>query len=357
MGPTQTGTQHRNARPSTHSLCTPKLHSPLIHSPVGGRRHLLAKKEKMTRSLTRATLGMSIPTRKPKNARAKRALTAREPKLVEAERAALWLRGTSTSEAITAILKDLHDLKKPDSTNFSRRNDKRPFEDETSVEFLCQKNECSVFGFGSHSKKRPHNLILGRTYNYKIYDMYELALTDIKTSSQFKAAKQPTLGNRPIIVFQGDAFEHDTKFQELKGLFLDIFGHEAMQKINLGGIEHAIVLTAQAAQGEKEGKVAFRHYSVTYKKSGGRVPRVELEEVGPHFDMELRRTRPASAELQKEACKVPRQIQKSGKLKKNLEKNALGDTLGRVHMEKQDFDDFQVLYVDPVVVCALRHSE
>lgn len=284
---------------------------------------------------------MSIAARKPKNARAKRALQAREPKLVEAERAALWMRGTSTSEVITAILKDLHDLKKPASTNFNRRNDKRPFEDETSVEFLCQKNECSVFGFGSHSKKRPNNLILGRLYNYKIYDMYEFGLTDIKTTGQFKASRMPTLGNRPMLIFQGDAFENDSKLIELKSLFLDMFGHEAMQKVNLGGIEHAIVLTAQGAQGDKEPKVAFRHYHVAFKKSGGRVPRVELEEVGPHFDMEVRRSRPASAELQKEACKVPRQVQKSGKMKKNFEKNAFGDTLGRVHMQKQDLDDFQ----------------
>ncbi len=37
-----------------------------------------------------------------------------------------------------------HDLKKPNSTYFPRRNDKRPFEDETSLEFLCEKNEGAV---------------------------------------------------------------------------------------------------------------------------------------------------------------------------------------------------------------------
>lgn len=284
---------------------------------------------------------MSIAARKPKNARAKRAMLAREPKMMESERAALWMRGTTTSEVITEILQDLHALKKPESTNCKRRNEKRPFEDETSVEFLCQKNECSLFGFGSHSKKRPNNLVLGRLFNYKIYDMYELALSDIKPASKFKASKLPTLGNRPLIIFQGDAFDNDPKLGEIKNLFLDMFGHSAMPKVNLAGIEHAIVLTAQAAQGDKEGKIAFRHYHVAFKKSGGRVPRVEMEEVGPHFDMELRRSRPASAELQKEACKTPRQVQKSGKMKKNMEKNAMGDTLGRVHMEKQDLNDFQ----------------
>lgn len=31
-----------------------------------------------------------------------------------------------------------------------------------------------------------------------------------------------------------------------------------------------------------------------------------------------------------------------GKLKKNMERNNMGDTTGRVHMQHQDMDDFQV---------------
>ncbi len=45
--------------------------------------------------------------RKPRNARAKRVMLAREPKVQEDERAALFMRGTHTSEEITEILKDL----------------------------------------------------------------------------------------------------------------------------------------------------------------------------------------------------------------------------------------------------------
>jgi len=59
-------------------------------------------------------------------------------------------------------------MKKPDSRYLPRRIEKHPFEDDTSIEFLCEKNESSFFGFGSHSKKRPNNLILGRTFNYKV---------------------------------------------------------------------------------------------------------------------------------------------------------------------------------------------
>ena len=45
--------------------------------------------------------------RKPRNARAKRVMLAREPKIHENERGALFMRGTHTTEVITEILKDL----------------------------------------------------------------------------------------------------------------------------------------------------------------------------------------------------------------------------------------------------------
>lgn len=273
--------------------------------------------------------------RKPKNARAKRALKERESKVVEGDRGFLCMRGTSTNETITEVLKDLHNLKKPNSTYFSRRNDKRPFEDETSVEFLCQKNEASIFGFASHSKKRPNNLILGRIFDYKMYDMHELALSNIKTTSQFPATKTGVeLMNRPVMLFQGDAFESDAQLSELKGLFLDMYQHQSLGKINLAGLEHAVVLTAKGS------KVAFRHYSISLKKSGERVPKIQLEEIGPSFDMEVRRQQLPSAQLQREAMKQAKD--NKGKLKKNLERNNMGDTTGRVHMQHQDMDDFQV---------------
>lgn len=45
---------------------------------------------------------------------------------------------------------------------FSKKNDINPMEDETSAEFLMSKNDCALFLFGSHNKKRPNNLVLVR---------------------------------------------------------------------------------------------------------------------------------------------------------------------------------------------------
>ncbi len=42
-----------------------------------------------------------------------------------------------------------------------------------------------------------------------------------------------------------------------------------------------------------------RHYFVHLKKSGNRVPKVELEEMGPRFDFAMRRVRFADKQLRK----------------------------------------------------------
>lgn len=44
---------------------------------------------------------------KPKNARAKRALAAREPQLVENEKTAIFVRGEKVSESVRDAMKDL----------------------------------------------------------------------------------------------------------------------------------------------------------------------------------------------------------------------------------------------------------
>ncbi|CAN7944070.1 unnamed protein product, partial [Ixodes pacificus] len=75
------------------------------------------------------------------------------------------------------------------------------------------------------------------------------------------------------------------------------------------------------------------------KKSGTKLPRVELEEMGPHLDFSMRRTKIASDDLFKTARRQPKQTKVTKK--KNVEKTALGSTLGRIHMERQDFGQLQ----------------
>jgi len=95
--------------------------------------------------------------------RVQRALDHRAPKLEENPKALLAIHGTTANLEIKSLLADLVQLRKPLAKRLGKANSARPFEDPTSIEFLARKNDASLFAFGSHSKKRPHCLVLGRT--------------------------------------------------------------------------------------------------------------------------------------------------------------------------------------------------
>ena len=103
-----------------------------------------------------------METKRAQTPRGRRALGKRLPKLIENPRKALIARGQKTSRLMNNTLTDLFVLKKPHSLHFTRHNALHPFEDATPIEYICQKNDASLFAFGTHSKKRPNNLVLGR---------------------------------------------------------------------------------------------------------------------------------------------------------------------------------------------------
>jgi ribosome production factor 2 len=77
-------------------------------------------------------------------------------------------------------------LKKPDATNFSKKNVIHPFEDASSLEFFAEKQDASLFVVGNHSKKRPNNLTFARMFDHKLLDMIEVGVTNYMSCSQFK---------------------------------------------------------------------------------------------------------------------------------------------------------------------------
>jgi ribosome production factor 2 len=107
---------------------------------------------------------------KPKrvSARVQRILKKKEPQLLEGTKKCIVLKGHKTSQTITDVLQDVSKLLKPDCVNFSRKNDVLPFEDVNSIEFFCQKNDCATFIIGSHTKKRPNNLVVVSTFIHSI---------------------------------------------------------------------------------------------------------------------------------------------------------------------------------------------
>ena len=55
-------------------------------------------------------------------------------------------------------------------------------------------------------------------------------------------------------------------------------------------------------------QIFLQNFRVILKKSGSRIPRVELEEMGPLVDLVMRRTHLASDHLMKAATKVPKTL-------------------------------------------------
>ena len=80
--------------------------------------------------------------------------------LIEKVKNTLFLKGRNSSQIVNDAMRDLSLLSKPYNKVFSKKNDISPFEDSTSLEFLAPKNDCGLFVFGSHSKKRPDNLVV-----------------------------------------------------------------------------------------------------------------------------------------------------------------------------------------------------
>ncbi|KAJ8652958.1 hypothetical protein O0I10_011420 [Lichtheimia ornata] len=274
-----------------------------------------------------------LRTVKPKNARSKRFLKNREAKVTENPKTALFVRGSTTSQVVTDALKDLYSLKRANSVYFGKKNEIKPFEDETKLEFLSRKNDAAFMVIGSHSKKRPHNLTFVRMFDYQILDMYELGVQDSTFLSEIKGPKC-SLGIKPLMVFNGERFDNDETCKNIKNYMVDFFNGEVVDSVNLGGLEYVMSWTATP-----DDRILLRTYLIQMKKSGTKTPRVELEEMGPNMTFVIRRTEAPKSDLWKKAIRVPKELKQ--KKEKNKERDDLGDQYGRVHLGKQDFNKLQ----------------
>ncbi|KAK7908017.1 valyl-tRNA synthetase [Apiospora marii] len=281
---------------------------------------------------------------KPRNARSKRALEKRAPKIVENPKTALFLRYTTCSEVCQNALGDLFALRTPLAKRFTKKNDIHPFTDPASLEFFSERNDCSMFVFASSSKKRPHTLTLGRTFGHKVLDMIELSLEpeSYRQISQFKTRK-PAIGLRPMLVFSGTAFDSPTanEYTMAKSMFTELFtGDTTGDKIDVEGLQYLINISADEPAGDEvKPAIHMRVYMISTKRSGHKVPRVEVEEVGPRMDFRPGRIQEPQEDMWKEALKKPKAGEE--RTKKNVSTDLMGDKLGRIHLGRQDLGDLQ----------------
>ncbi|CAH7671516.1 Brix domain-containing protein [Phakopsora pachyrhizi] len=334
---------------------------------------------------------------KPKNARSKRALSAREPKLVEGPKVSIFVKSSQTSEKVRLALTELYQIKSSvNSIQFSKKNLIHPFEDPSSLQFWSIKNDASLFLVGSDSKKRPDNLTFVRMFDHQVLDMVEVGIEGAVSLKDFKGPKI-TPGLIPLFQFVGSLWESNDRCKCFKSILLDFFRGEQINSIDLvQGLQLVISLTIpEIGQAGENGSllnssnvlpassetetsapteqtnehpepvslvappsnniyqesnniplIHFRTYTVQLLKSGQREPRVELMPHGPFFDFRLRRTQIPSDELLKMANKRPtvkKVADKSKKVKgnKNVDIDEMGDKVGKIHVGKQDLSTLQ----------------
>jgi len=242
----------------------------------------------------------------------------------------MFIKGSKSSLVVTSVLRDFAAIKKPDIVKYNNKKKNKypsPFESEATIEFLSDKSDCSLFMFGSHSKKRPHNLVIGRMFNHHLLDMIELGITYLKPMEGFKTRKN-AIGSKPCFIISGADFETNEDLKMTANIFVDFFRGTVVENINLQGLDHVIALTAKNST-----SFHFRHYAIKFKKSGERVPKVEIEEIGPSIDFAVRRNKIGMGDIRKQA------LTKKKKKKKNLKTNELKEYVSNVHMPNQKIEE------------------
>lgn len=174
-------------------------------------------------------------------------------------------------------------------------------------------------------------------------DMMELCVVQdtARTLIQFKGEKCD-IGLKPLLSFSGSQFESpvSNQYTLAKSMFVDFFRGGETQTIDVEGLQ--LLVSFLAGEDGPEGEPAQIHmrcWKIVTKRSGQRVPRVEVEEIGPRIDFTVGRIKEADEALLKEAMKVAKGSE--AKPKKNVETDIVGDKIGRIHLGKQDLTELQ----------------
>lgn len=141
--------------------------------------------------------------------------------------------------------------------------------------------------------------------------MLELGI-DETTFRPLESFKNPkfAVGMKPMICFTGSLFDSTPEYKLVKSVFLDFFRGETINAVDVEGLQYMInVSAAEPSDRETTPVVHLRVHLIKTRKSGQKLPRVEVEEIGPRMDFRVRRIQEADAGMMKEALKKPRQLE------------------------------------------------
>lgn len=168
--------------------------------------------------------------------------------------------------------------------------------------------------------------------------------------------------------FQSSLFSSHPSYILLKSMLLDFYNGHEIDQIPLEGLEAVMTVTAGPLKNEStstmeptDGKadlvvdagkedlplVHLRVYTAKATAAAGtKTPQVQLAEMGPRLDFRIRRIKFPAEEMMQQALKRAKMEKKDiekgqGKKRKNIETDAMGDLIGKIHMGKQELKNLQ----------------
>lgn len=203
------------------------------------------------------------------------------------------------------------------------------FANPQGIEFFCERNNTSLFVYTSDGKKKPMNLVMGSCFNSKVLDMFEFEVANFIPLDYFAKAVNIDASMKPVIIFQGDIFETDFQYERIRKYFLDFFRMHDLEEVSIGELRRIFIISAA-----DDKVIKLRSYQIEGPIKEFTLNDLSLTEIGPSLDLKVRNIHLASKELYDLALKQPKEIIE--KKVKNIEKNALGEKRGRIHMAKQN---------------------
>lgn len=261
-------------------------------------------------------------------------LESREPKIDESRKKSLFVKGRKSCMVLNKVYDDLATFRYKEVVKFTRTNDTVPFESVEEIEKFCSKQNCSLFVFFNHNKKRPNNMIFGRLFMKKVLEMYEIGIEryegkDVLPRGDLEHAAVPAL------IFEGDQWEAD--YAPFRSVLMDFFVGDLKGRLDIAQVQHVIVFTIVESEGGGV-KILFRHYQIDTESESE--PKLSL--IAPLMDWVPRRNQLPDEELLNLALTKPAVDKK----KKNITKDELGRELGRVFVRKQDVSQLKLKKFD-----------
>ena len=138
-------------------------------------------------------------------------------------------------------------------------------------------------------------------------DMLELSVMQetARTLQQFKGEKCK-IGVKPLLSFSGAQFDGPVanEYTLAKSIFTDFFRGGETPTVDVEGLQLLIsFLVGEEGEDGKKAAIHMRCWRIITKRSGQKVPKVEVEEMGPRIDFRVGRMKEANEGTWKESMK------------------------------------------------------